>query len=211
MISRRTILDHAEIASTFSLKRRPRWAEICNILLLGDLDVPWQNLQALTTSDGHLKKEGPHHTEQQQGRSMCSCLCSHEDSTTGSMNGSRMEANISVRRRHNHNALLLSPTAIWATLPAIVLSHVPGSIVQELRSVAAYATGSTICRHKAFKWLDLRSAPTLQEARAGKRITMDDLWRFAALCRVANVMRPYMGIWSLVWPIAAGNSPLVLT
>jgi len=32
----------------------------------------------------------------------------------------------------------------------------------------------------------------MREAQAAKRITMDDLWRDAALCRVANVMRPYM-------------------
>ena len=32
----------------------------------------------------------------------------------------------------------------------------------------------------------------LQEAWANKRINMDELWSYAALCRVANVMRPYM-------------------
>ena len=32
----------------------------------------------------------------------------------------------------------------------------------------------------------------LQEAWRAKRVGMDELWRFAALCRVANVMRPYM-------------------
>jgi predicted transcriptional regulator of viral defense system len=32
----------------------------------------------------------------------------------------------------------------------------------------------------------------LQEAWRAKRITMDELWRYAKLCRVANVMRPYM-------------------
>ena len=32
----------------------------------------------------------------------------------------------------------------------------------------------------------------LQEAWRAKRVTMDDLWRYASLCRVANVMRPYM-------------------
>jgi predicted transcriptional regulator of viral defense system len=32
----------------------------------------------------------------------------------------------------------------------------------------------------------------LQEAWAHKRVTMDELWRYASLCRVANVMRPYM-------------------
>lgn len=32
----------------------------------------------------------------------------------------------------------------------------------------------------------------LQEAWRFKRITMDELWRYARLCRLANVMRPYM-------------------
>jgi len=32
----------------------------------------------------------------------------------------------------------------------------------------------------------------LQEAWRAKRVTMDELWRFASLCRVANVMRPYL-------------------
>lgn len=32
----------------------------------------------------------------------------------------------------------------------------------------------------------------LHETWRGKRANMDELWRFAALCRVANVMRPYM-------------------
>jgi predicted transcriptional regulator of viral defense system len=32
----------------------------------------------------------------------------------------------------------------------------------------------------------------LREAWNGKRVTMDELWRYAEICRVANVMRPYM-------------------
>lgn len=32
----------------------------------------------------------------------------------------------------------------------------------------------------------------LREAWRGKRMTSDDLWRYAKVCRVANVMRPYM-------------------
>ena len=32
----------------------------------------------------------------------------------------------------------------------------------------------------------------LQEAWRAKRVNMDELWHFAALCRVANVMRPYL-------------------
>jgi predicted transcriptional regulator of viral defense system len=32
----------------------------------------------------------------------------------------------------------------------------------------------------------------LQEAWRAKRATMDELWRYAKVCRVANVMRPYL-------------------
>ena len=32
----------------------------------------------------------------------------------------------------------------------------------------------------------------LQEAWRAKRVSMDELWCYASLCRVANVMRPYM-------------------
>ena len=32
----------------------------------------------------------------------------------------------------------------------------------------------------------------LQEAWRAKRVSMDELWRYATLCRVTNVMRPYM-------------------
>lgn len=32
----------------------------------------------------------------------------------------------------------------------------------------------------------------LREAWKGKHVSMDELWQFAKLCRVANVMRPYL-------------------
>lgn len=32
----------------------------------------------------------------------------------------------------------------------------------------------------------------LRECRRGKRATSDELWRYAKICRVANVMRPYL-------------------
>ena len=32
----------------------------------------------------------------------------------------------------------------------------------------------------------------LRETWAARRVTMDELWRYAVQCRVANVMRPYM-------------------
>jgi tape measure domain-containing protein len=32
----------------------------------------------------------------------------------------------------------------------------------------------------------------LKEAWASKRVTMDELWHYSKLCRVQNVMRPYL-------------------
>jgi predicted transcriptional regulator of viral defense system len=32
----------------------------------------------------------------------------------------------------------------------------------------------------------------LRESWKAKRVTMDELWHYARLCRVANVMRPYL-------------------
>jgi len=35
----------------------------------------------------------------------------------------------------------------------------------------------------------------LKDARARKKVSADDLWRFAKICRVANVMRPYLEVF----------------
>jgi predicted transcriptional regulator of viral defense system len=32
----------------------------------------------------------------------------------------------------------------------------------------------------------------LREARERKKVSADELWRYAKICRVANVMRPYL-------------------
>ncbi len=32
----------------------------------------------------------------------------------------------------------------------------------------------------------------LRDYRRGRRGSLDDLWRFARICRVANVIRPYL-------------------
>jgi hypothetical protein len=32
----------------------------------------------------------------------------------------------------------------------------------------------------------------LKDARAQRKVTANDLWHFAKICRVANVMRPYL-------------------
>lgn len=61
-------------------------------------------------------------------------------------------------------------------------------------SVRVYSVAKTVAdcfkfRHKI--GLDV-ALEALRECRRGKRATSDDLWRCAKLCRVANVMRPYL-------------------
>jgi len=36
------------------------------------------------------------------------------------------------------------------------------------------------------------SLEALKECRTGRRCEINDLWHFAKLCRVANVMKPYL-------------------
>jgi predicted transcriptional regulator of viral defense system len=61
-------------------------------------------------------------------------------------------------------------------------------------SVRVYCIAKTVA--DCFKYrnkigLDV-ALEALRESRREKRATNDDLWRYAKICRVANVMRPYM-------------------
>lgn len=46
-------------------------------------------------------------------------------------------------------------------------------------------------KHRGAIGLDV-ALEALKEARSGQRASADELWRFAKICRVANVMRPYL-------------------
>jgi predicted transcriptional regulator of viral defense system len=61
-------------------------------------------------------------------------------------------------------------------------------------SIRVYSVAKTVA--DCFKYrnkigLDV-ALEALRESRREKRATNDDLWRYAKICRVANVMRPYM-------------------
>ncbi len=61
-------------------------------------------------------------------------------------------------------------------------------------TVKVYSIAKTIADCFKFRnkiGLDV-ALEALREARQGKRATSEDLWRFAKICRVANVMRPYL-------------------
>ncbi len=67
---------------------------------------------------------------------------------------------------------------------------------QVVDGVAVRVTGVAKTVADCFKYrnkigLDV-ALEALREAWREKRMTSDDLWRYAKVCRVANVMRPYM-------------------
>lgn len=60
-----------------------------------------------------------------------------------------------------------------------------------LRVYGVAKTVADCFKHRSAIGLDV-ALEALKEARAGQRASADDLWRFARICRVANVMRPYL-------------------
>lgn len=58
----------------------------------------------------------------------------------------------------------------------------------------AYSVAKTVAdcfKHRNKIGLDV-ALEALKDARAKKKASADDLWHFAKVCRVANVMRPYL-------------------
>jgi predicted transcriptional regulator of viral defense system len=70
-----------------------------------------------------------------------------------------------------------------------VEDHVIDGVPVRVTSVARTVADCFKFRNKT--GLDV-ALEALQEAWRAKRASMDELWRYATLCRVANVMRPYM-------------------
>jgi predicted transcriptional regulator of viral defense system len=57
-----------------------------------------------------------------------------------------------------------------------------------------YGVGKTVAdcfKHRNKIGLDV-ALEALKDARARNKVSVDDIWRFAKICRVANVMRPYL-------------------
>ena len=67
--------------------------------------------------------------------------------------------------------------------------HVVDGVPVRVTSVARTVADCFKFRNKI--GLDV-ALEALQEAWRTRRVSMDELWRYATLCRVANVMRPYM-------------------
>ena len=60
-----------------------------------------------------------------------------------------------------------------------------------LRVFGVAKTIADCFKHRNKIGLDV-ALEALRDARAKKKVTSEDLWRFAKICRVANVMRPYL-------------------
>jgi hypothetical protein len=60
-----------------------------------------------------------------------------------------------------------------------------------LRVYSAAKTVADCFKHRNKIGLDV-ALEALKDARARGKASVDDIWRFATICRVANVMRPYL-------------------
>ena len=112
-----------------------------------------------------------------------------------------------------HNLATQSPFEVWLAIPnkarAPKMDYPPLRIVRFsgaaltegieehlIDGVAVRVTSVARTVADCFKFrnkigLDV-AMEALQEAWRARRVSMDELWRYATLCRVANVMRPYM-------------------
>jgi predicted transcriptional regulator of viral defense system len=61
----------------------------------------------------------------------------------------------------------------------------------KLRVYCVAKTVADCFKHRNKIGLDV-ALEALKNARAKKKASADDLWHFAIICRVANVMRPYL-------------------
>jgi predicted transcriptional regulator of viral defense system len=61
----------------------------------------------------------------------------------------------------------------------------------KLRVYSVAKTVADCFKHRNKIGLDV-ALEALKDARSKKKASADDLWRFAKICRVANVMRPYL-------------------
>ncbi|QEZ45168.1 type IV toxin-antitoxin system AbiEi family antitoxin domain-containing protein [Cupriavidus oxalaticus] len=114
-----------------------------------------------------------------------------------------------------HGLTTQLPRHVWITMPRG--SHVPrieyppvkmiqvaenayspGIEEVELDNVRVriYSAARTVAdcfKHRNKIGLDV-ALEALRDARSQKKASADDLWRYAKLCRVANIMRPYLEV-----------------
>ena len=112
-----------------------------------------------------------------------------------------------------HNLTTQSPFEVWIAIPnkarAPKMDYPPLRILRfsgaalvegvekyQINGVAVRVTNVARTLADCFKFrnkigLDV-AIEALREAWGTKRVNMDEIWHYATLCRVANVMRPYL-------------------
>ena len=112
-----------------------------------------------------------------------------------------------------HGLTTQLPRQVWIAMPrgshAPRIAHPPIKMVQftgeaysegiesHLRDKVAlrvYSVAKTVAdcfKHRNKIGLDV-ALEALKDARSQKKASADELWRYAKICRVANVMRPYL-------------------
>lgn len=79
-------------------------------------------------------------------------------------------------------------------------AHAAGveTIERDGTPLRVYSVAKTLAdcfKHRHKIGLDV-ALEALKDARAGNRTSVDEIWRYAKVCRVANVMRPYLeSLW----------------
>jgi len=117
-----------------------------------------------------------------------------------------------------HNIGTQNPPVVWVALPRKAAipqvkdlplrfvrfsgeSYTAGVDTHVLDGVAVRITNPAKTVADCFKFrlklgLDV-AIEALREGRRERRFTMDELWKYAKICRVANVMRPYMEAFAI--------------
>ena len=112
-----------------------------------------------------------------------------------------------------HGLTTQLPRQVWIALPqgshAPKMDHPPLKLIQysgdaftqgiethridhvEIRVYSAAKTVADCFKHRNKIGLDV-ALEALKDARSQRKASADDLWRYAKICRVANVMRPYL-------------------
>jgi len=112
-----------------------------------------------------------------------------------------------------HGLTTQLPRQVWIAMPrgshAPRIDHPPIKMVQftgeaysegieshqrDQVALRVYSVAKTVAdcfKHRNKIGLDV-ALEALKDARSQKKASADDLWRYAKVCRVANVMRPYL-------------------
>jgi len=96
--------------------------------------------------------------------------------------------------RGSHAPRIDYPPVKMVQMTGDVYSEGIETVVRDNVTLRVYGTAKTVAdcfKHRNKIGLDV-ALEALKEVRAKRRASADELWRYAKICRVANVMRPYL-------------------